>query len=193
MYCLEDISFVAIFNVCLVGIIIYAFWSNFRKEEVICPHCGYTNKVPRERSLGEKLIGSTDLISATIEVAFRNVRDVYHCRNCDKDLSSSVTIPNLPTNGNFRTFPVDDESLLPIPQGVDLIGEYIEDWTTIKANTVCVVILKGKQDFIFKRVTLEGDRILLKPLSKFDTPYHVQVSEVQELWKYHSFRVHAPL
>ncbi|ODS85181.1 MAG: DNA-binding protein [Cytophagaceae bacterium SCN 52-12] len=98
------------------------------------------------------------------------------------------TMPNLPKTGTFRMFPTTGDSMLPIPEGSDVIGQYIEDWTTIKADTPCIVILKGEQDFVFKLVTpSEGNRFLLKSWNRLYTPYYVEAGEVLELWKFYSY------
>jgi transcriptional regulator with XRE-family HTH domain len=97
------------------------------------------------------------------------------------------SMPNLPANGTFRMFPITGDSMLPVPEGSDIITRYIEDWTTVKKDTPCIVILKGEQEFVFKLVTnfIEQDRaLLLRSLNEQYAPYYVPVSEVLELWQY---------
>lgn len=97
------------------------------------------------------------------------------------------SMPNLPATGSFRMFPTKGDSMLPIPEGSDIICRFLQDWSTLKPGTLCIVILKGQQDFVFKQVTLTGEGLLLQSLNKSYKPYTVPVSEVLELWQFHSF------
>lgn len=97
-------------------------------------------------------------------------------------------LPNLPKQGTYRIFPITGDSMLPIPDGSDITGQYVEDWLGIKAGTPCIVILKGNQDFVFKMVTLQADgQVLLTSLNPEFHPYTLPLSEVLEIWKFHSF------
>jgi len=97
-------------------------------------------------------------------------------------------LPNLPRNGTFRMFPTIGDSMLPVPEGSDIITRYIQDWTKVKDETPCIVILKGEQDFVFKQVTINKDgTMLLQSFNKQYFAYTVQVGEVLELWEYYSF------
>lgn len=98
------------------------------------------------------------------------------------------SLPNLPKQGTFRIFPTVGDSMLPIPEGSEVTGQYVEDWEGIKPKTPCIVILKNNQDFVFKMVTLQEDRsFLLESLNPVYKPYEVGVGEVLEIWKFHSF------
>lgn len=98
------------------------------------------------------------------------------------------SLPNLPTQGTFRIFPTEGDSMLPIPEGSDVIGKYTEDWQSIKPKTACIVILKSNQDFVFKMVTLqENKKFLLESLNPIYQPYEVEPDDVLEIWKFHSF------
>ena len=97
-------------------------------------------------------------------------------------------LPNLPKNGTFRMFPTIGDSMLPVPEGSDVITRYVQDWTRLKAETPCIVILKGEQDFVFKQVTIKQDgTMLLQSFNKQYFAYTIPVSEVIELWEYYSF------
>ncbi|AOM80197.1 XRE family transcriptional regulator [Pedobacter steynii] len=99
------------------------------------------------------------------------------------------SLPNLPESGTFRMFPTIGASMLPIPEGAEVICKFIEDWQNIKARTLCIVVLKAEQDFVFKQVTIEPEgMILLESLNKLFQPYKVPVSEVLEIWQFHSYQ-----
>ncbi|WP_199117778.1 LexA family transcriptional regulator [Pedobacter sp. ASV28] len=96
------------------------------------------------------------------------------------------SLPNLPKEGTFRMFPTVGDSMLPIPEGSDIICRYVENWTAIKPETLCIVILKANQDFVFKQVTLKEKTFLLKSLNTIYEPYEIRADEVLELWQFHS-------
>lgn len=96
------------------------------------------------------------------------------------------SLPNLPKTGTYRIFPTTGDSMLPIPEGADIITEYIADWKSIKPRTSCVVILKGNQDFVFKQVTPQLDGLfLLESYNPLYAPYTVAGIEILEIWKYY--------
>jgi transcriptional regulator with XRE-family HTH domain len=96
------------------------------------------------------------------------------------------SFPNLPKGNTYRVFPTSGESMLPIPDGSEVIAQYITDWEMIKPGTPSIVILKGNQDFVFKLVTWQANgSLLLESLNDLFRPYTVAVNEVAEIWKYH--------
>lgn len=97
------------------------------------------------------------------------------------------SMPNLP-KGTFRMFPTTGDSMLPVPEGSDVIAQYIEDWTSIKPDTPCIVILKGSQDFVFKLVSIQQREFLLKSLNTAYQPYSVAPEDVLEIWKFYSYQ-----
>lgn len=97
------------------------------------------------------------------------------------------TMPNLPKETTYRMFPTKGDSMLPIPEGSDIICHFVQDWQNIKPDTLCIVILKDGQDFVFKQVTIQGDKLLLQSLNKAYKPYTVLLSDVLELWAFYSY------
>lgn len=95
-------------------------------------------------------------------------------------------VPNLPS-GSFRMFPTVGDSMLSIPEGSEIIARYVQDWKGLKPKTLCIVILNGEQDFVFKEVSWEGTELLLSSLNKLYESYMVEISEVIEIWEYYSF------
>lgn len=99
-----------------------------------------------------------------------------------------LSFPNLPKGKTFRMFPTSGDSMLPIPEGSEILCSYIENWSEIKRKTLCIAILKNDQDFVFKQVTLREDGLLMESLNKMYLPYVVAVEDVLELWEYYSFQ-----
>ncbi|KAA5532305.1 LexA family transcriptional regulator [Taibaiella lutea] len=98
------------------------------------------------------------------------------------------SMPNLPKSAMFRMFPTTGDSMLPIPEGADVIGSFVQDWTNIKPRTMCIVILKGEQDMVFKQVTQQDEGFLLESLNTVYQPYTVPASDVLEIWKFYSYQ-----
>jgi hypothetical protein len=80
--------------------------------------------------------------------------------------------------------------MLPLPEGADVICQFVEDWTQLKPGTLCIVILRGEQDFVFKKVTVDlvNKTLGLESLNPMYEPYQVVVGDVLEIWKYHSYQ-----
>ncbi|HEV7348019.1 XRE family transcriptional regulator [Telluribacter sp.] len=99
------------------------------------------------------------------------------------------SLPNLPQGHTYRMFPITGDSMLPIPEGSDVVGQYVEDWKSIRPGTPCILILKGDQDFVFKEVTVQPDGgLLLRSYNMLYEPYTVRAEEVLEIWKFHSYQ-----
>ena len=98
------------------------------------------------------------------------------------------SLPNLPASGTFRIFPTMGESMAPIPEGSDVVAQYVADWTALKPESPCIVILREGQDFVFKLVTLgQEGTLLLKSLNPLFEPYTVQAEEVLEIWVFYAY------
>src|SRR3546814_15175015 len=79
--------------------------------------------------------------------------------------------------------------MLPVPDGSEVTGRFIEDWRALKPDTPCVVVLRGNQDFVFKLVTVTGDGVLrLRSLNPVYEPYEVHAEDGLEVWQVYSFR-----
>ncbi len=98
------------------------------------------------------------------------------------------SLPNLPAQGTFRIFPLTGDSMLPVPESSDIIAQYVPDWTAIKSDTPCIVILKGQQDFVFKMTTINVDgTIVLKSLNPAYKSYSVSADDVLEIWRFYAY------
>ncbi|WP_221391975.1 helix-turn-helix domain-containing protein [Dyadobacter sp. NIV53] len=95
-------------------------------------------------------------------------------------------IPNLPS-GTFRMFPTIGDSMLPVPEESQILARYVQDWKSLKPDTLCIVILKADQDFVFKQVTIQQDGLRLHSMNRLYEDYVVAFSDVLEIWEYYSF------
>ena len=64
-------------------------------------------------------------------------------------------LPFLPENRKFRTFQITGDSMLPIPSGAWVTGEYVVDWTTIRTGPDKPVLLLPKtKDWYLKSLKI---------------------------------------
>ncbi len=100
------------------------------------------------------------------------------------------SLPGLSPHRKHRIFPIAGDSMLPFPDGCSIIGEYVEDWRSLKNGTRCILILKsGGADFVFKEVEnrIAGEkRIIARSLNPLYAPYEIPVGDILEIWQYHS-------
>ena len=98
------------------------------------------------------------------------------------------SLPHLPKDGTYRIFPISGDSMLPIPDGSDVVARYVADWSELKPGTPCIMILDAQQDFVFKLVTVNRDgTVLLTSTNTLYKPYTVQLAHILEIWMFHSF------
>jgi transcriptional regulator with XRE-family HTH domain len=119
----------------------------------------------------------------------------YVAGHADPEFIASLprfSMPQLPQNRTYRMFPTTGKSMLPIPEGSLIITEYVQDWLSIKDDTLCILILKSTgADFVFKQVEnrIRKERTLL--LKSFNheefAPYEVSVGDVLEIWRFVSY------
>lgn len=96
------------------------------------------------------------------------------------------TLPNLPKDRKFRSFPTEGDSMHPFPEDAIVVGEYVDDWLALKAEVPCIVVTKN-EGIVFKLVSnrIKDDRcLLLQSLNPIYKPYMVGVNDVCEIWKY---------
>ncbi len=100
------------------------------------------------------------------------------------------SLPGLSPHRKHRIFPIAGDSMLPFPDGCSIVGEYVEDWRSLKSGTRCILILKsGGADFVFKEVEnrIAGEkRIIARSLNPLYAPYEIPVGDILEIWQYHS-------
>lgn len=104
------------------------------------------------------------------------------------------TLPHLPKDRKFRSFPCEGDSMYPFPENAIVVGEYVDDWNTLKSDVPCIVVTKSA-GIVFKLVTnrIKEERNLhLKSLNPVYEPYNVGVNDVCEVWKYRCYISDSP-
>jgi len=101
-------------------------------------------------------------------------------------------LPFLSEEKKYRTFQLQGDSMLPIPEKAWVTGEYVVDWKELKTGEACVVLTLD-QGIVFKiienRIETEG-KVILYSLNPLYEPYMIHVSEIREIWKFIHFISH---
>jgi transcriptional regulator with XRE-family HTH domain len=101
-------------------------------------------------------------------------------------------LPFLSDEKKYRTFQLQGDSMLPIPEKAWVTGEYVLDWRSIKTGEACVVLTLDN-GIVFKLVEnlieKEG-KVILYSLNPLYEPYEIHVNEIREIWKFVHFISH---
>lgn len=126
-----------------------------------------------------------------VELVPEKAKAGYRSGYCDPEWIAELprySIPGLSRQSKYRIFPISGDSMLPYPDGCHIVGEYMEDWTTIKDKTLCILILKsGVANFVFKQIEnriKQKKKLLAKSLNLLYDPYEIPVEDVIEVWRY---------
>jgi transcriptional regulator with XRE-family HTH domain len=96
------------------------------------------------------------------------------------------SLPFLSDKRKYRTFQLKGDSMLPIPDGSWVTGEFLQDWTNIKTGKAYIVFTLN-DGIVFKilenNISKDG-KLVLFSLNPLYEPYEVHISEVKEIWKF---------
>jgi transcriptional regulator with XRE-family HTH domain len=95
-------------------------------------------------------------------------------------------LPFLSQKRKYRTFQLKGDSMLPIPDGSWVTGEFVQDWREIISGKAYVVFTIN-DGIVFKVVenNLKTDgKLVLYSLNPIYEPYEVHINEVKEIWKF---------
>ncbi|KAF5030569.1 hypothetical protein DSECCO2_636780 [anaerobic digester metagenome] len=94
-------------------------------------------------------------------------------------------MPFLSKDKKYRTFQIKGDSMLPIPDGSWVTGEFIQNWNQVRDGHPYIV-LTLEDGIVFKvaenRIKQDG-RLILHSLNPLYEPYAVGIKEVREIWK----------
>jgi len=98
-------------------------------------------------------------------------------------------LPFLSKDRKYRAFQVNGDSMLPIPDKSWVVGEYVQNWQTIR-NGHPYIILTLEDGIVFKVVenkVKEDQKLRLISLNPLYEPYEVHVKDIREVWKFVNF------
>jgi len=96
------------------------------------------------------------------------------------------TLPFLSDKRKYRTFQLKGDSMLPIPDGSWVTGEFLQDWMNIVSGKAYIVFTLN-DGIVFKilenNIQQDG-KLVLFSLNPLYEPYEVHINEVKEIWKF---------
>ncbi|MFW5758843.1 MAG: XRE family transcriptional regulator [Bacteroidota bacterium] len=98
-------------------------------------------------------------------------------------------LPFLSANKKYRSFQVHGDSMLPVPEGAWITGEFVQDWNQIVSSKP-YIILTVNDGIVFKIVQnqiAEKGVLRLYSLNTAYEPYDLNLSDVREIWRFKNF------
>lgn len=95
-------------------------------------------------------------------------------------------LPFLSKEKKYRAFTISGDSMLPIPSGSVVIGEFVQDFYDLKNGQASIVVTRD-DGIVFKLLEneiKENRSLKLISLNTQYQPYDVPVSEIKEIWKF---------
>jgi len=95
-------------------------------------------------------------------------------------------LPFLSKDKKYRTFQISGDSMLPVPDGAWVTGEYLQDWTTVKTGDACIIVTLD-DGVVFKIVENrleEGQELVLHSLNPLFESYLVPAGDIREVWRF---------
>src|SRR3989338_4149026 len=95
-------------------------------------------------------------------------------------------LPFLSKDRKYRSFPIKGDSMPPVVEGSFVVGEFIQNWMSVRSGTPFIVITKD-DGIVFKVVhnLINSEQSFqLCSTNPFYTPYLVHVNDILEIWKF---------
>jgi len=127
-----------------------------------------------------------------IELVAEKAKAGYATGYADPEYIGELPVFNLPflsSNRKYRTFQLKGDSMLPIPDGSWVTGEFLQDWMNIITGRAYVVFTLN-DGIVFKILEnniASNGKLILYSLNPLYEPYEVHINEVKEIWKFVNF------
>lgn len=95
-------------------------------------------------------------------------------------------LPFLSRDRKYRSFPIKGDSMPPVVEGSFVVGEFVQNWMSIRNGTPCIVVTKD-EGIVFKvlhNLISSEQSFQLCSTNPFYTPYMVHVNDILEIWKF---------
>lgn len=95
-------------------------------------------------------------------------------------------LPFLSKSKKYRSFPITGDSMPPVVEGSYVIGEFIQNWMTVRSGTPCIVVTKD-EGIVFKvahNLLDTNQSFQLCSTNTFYKPYLVHANDILEIWKF---------
>lgn len=101
----------------------------------------------------------------------------------------AFNLPFLSRERKYRTFPISGDSMLPIPDGSWVTGEYLQNWNFIKNGTPYIIVTTD-DGIVFKILhnhIKDKGTVLACSANPVYEPYEIPVGSILEIWKFVHF------
>lgn len=143
-------------------------WKSFSGKEVLA--------ITVDKNDNENI----ELVSQKASAGYLNgYQDVEYIVDLPK-----IGLPVLPRNVTYRAFEIKGDSMLPIPSGSIVFGEYVENLSSLK-NGKLYIVVSQQEGIVFKRVFNFSDtknNLLLVSDNRLYEPYTIHAEDVLEVW-----------
>ncbi|MBA3901855.1 MAG: helix-turn-helix domain-containing protein [Bacteroidetes bacterium] len=123
-----------------------------------------------------------------IEVVSHKAKAGYTAGYNDPEFITALPtfqLPFLSQERKYRTFQIDGDSMLPIPDKSYAICEFVQNWHEIKDGNAYIIVTR-EEGIVFKvafNQIRKKQNLLLKSLNTLYEPYEININEVIEVWK----------
>lgn len=124
-----------------------------------------------------------------IELVTEKAKAGYTTGFADPEYISQLptfSLPFLSKQKKYRTFQLSGDSMLPIPHGAWVTGEYLQDWGDIVTGQAYIVFTMD-DGIVFKvaeNLIKEKGKLQLFSLNPLYEPFDIPVSDIKEVWKF---------
>lgn len=122
----------------------------------------------------------------TIEIIPYRARAGYTTGYADPEFIENLQRISLPflTNGKFRAFPVEGDSMPPHREGSFIIGKYVEKLGDVRDGKTYIVLTRN-DGIVYKRLNRNGkNSLMLHSDNAVYRPYEIKASEILEIWEF---------
>jgi transcriptional regulator with XRE-family HTH domain len=95
-------------------------------------------------------------------------------------------LPFLSKQKKYRTFQLSGDSMLPIPEGSWVTGEFVQDWNNVITGDAYIIftIDDGIVFKVVENLLSESGTLRMYSLNPLYDPFDVHVSAIKEIWKF---------
>jgi transcriptional regulator with XRE-family HTH domain len=97
-------------------------------------------------------------------------------------------LPLLPQTGTYRAFEISGDSMLPLPSGTIIIGQYVESARDIREGKTYIFVT-AKEGVVYKRAYRNGkdNSLLMVSDNTAYAPFEIELADVLEIWEAKAF------
>lgn len=95
-------------------------------------------------------------------------------------------LPFLARDRKYRAFPYEGDSMPPLREGCTVMGEFVENWHSIKSGTICLIVTQDEGVVLKKALNYleEKGLLVLKSTNERYAPYPVMRDDIHEIWRF---------